>query len=124
MTEACVKSPDSLIISANGNPSNSWAKWKSKFEIYLQASGLDDKLPKQKVGLILHHIGEEGQDIFKNFTFLPERPNPNNVDENLPAEDKNDYATVMSKFDQFFTRRDPQLMIREKFWLNLKREPG
>ena len=60
--------------------------------------------------------------MYTNFEFLPRRPNPDGGDE-LGAENKNDYATVIDKFDAYFTRRDPQL-LREKFWLHLKREPG
>jgi len=29
----------------------------------------------------------------------------------------------MAKFDEYFQKRDPQLMLREKFWVHLKREP-
>ena len=39
-------------------------------------------------------------------------------------DDKNDFAIVVAKFDAYFTKRDPQLMLREKFWFNLRREPG
>ncbi|XP_048579732.1 uncharacterized protein LOC125561017 [Nematostella vectensis] len=31
---------------------------------------------------------------------------------------------VIEKFDQYFTKRDPQLMLREKFWFQLQREPN
>ena len=30
--------------------------------------------------------------------------------------------TVIGKLDTYFTRRDPQLMLREKFWLHLKKK--
>ena len=29
----------------------------------------------------------------------------------------------MAKFDEYFQKRDPQLMLREKFWVHLIREP-
>ena len=51
-------------------------------------------------------------------------PNLVEGEDPLPGEDRNDYATVVGKFDAYFTKRDPQLMLRERFWLHLKREPG
>ena len=39
-------------------------------------------------------------------------------------EDPNHYETVLEKYADYFGRRDPQLMLREKFWFHLKREPS
>ena len=36
----------------------------------------------------------------------------------------NPYETVLEKYADYFGRRDPQLMLREKFWFHLKREPS
>nr|XP_039271206.1 uncharacterized protein LOC120345729 [Styela clava] len=83
---------------------------------------MSEKPAKQKIGLLLNHIGDQGIDIFANFTFFAERPNPSGGDV-LPAEDRDDYETVIKKFDEYFTKRDPQLMLREKLWLKLNREP-
>ena len=41
----------------------------------------------------------------------------------LPAENPNNYVSVMAKFDEYFQKRNPQLMLGEKFWVYLKREP-
>ena len=76
------------------------------------------------MGLILNHIGEEGLDINDSFTFLPARPNPIQGQPALPMEDSNHYETVLEKYTDYFGRRDPQLMLREKFWFHLKREPS
>ena len=120
---ACsVRSPE-ILQTSGGNQAHSWDKWKNRFDIYLQATGYSEKPAAQKVGLLLNHIGDHGIDIYTNFEFLPQRENPN-TDGNLPAENKLDYDTVLIKFDAYFTKRDPQLMLRERFWLHLKREPG
>ena len=71
-----------------------------------------------KVGLLLNHIGESCLEIY-----LPERDNPAGGEERFPAESCDNYVTVLAKFDQYFQKRDPQLMLREKFWLHLKQEP-
>lgn len=116
------KPPEPLEISM-GNPAHSWGKWKQKFEIYLKAIGASKKPDEMKVGLLLNHIGEPCLEIYSNFTYLPERDDPAGGEEKLPAEDSDNYATVVAKFDEYFQKRDPQLMLREKFWLHLKREP-
>lgn len=76
-----------------------------------------------KVGLLLNHIGEPCLEIYSNLTYLPERNDTAAGEDKLPAEDSDNYATVMEKVDEYFQKRDPQLMLREKFWLYLKREP-
>ena len=58
------------------------------------------------------------------FHHLPERPDPVGGEAPLPAENPDKYDTVIRKFDEYFTKRDPQLMLRAKFWLHLKREPA
>ena len=37
---------------------------------------------------------------------------------------KNDLNAVIAKYDHYFHKRDPQLMLREKYWCHLKCEPG
>lgn len=64
-------------------------------------------------------MGELCLEIYSNFIFLPER----DVLSKIPAENPDNYATVMAKFDEYFQKRDPQLMLGEKFWVHLKREP-
>ena len=39
-------------------------------------------------------------------------------------DNKNDFAIVVAKFDAYFSKRDPQLMLRDKVWFHLRREPG
>ena len=117
-----VKPPEALEIST-GNPAHSWGKWKQKFEIYLKATGASKKPDEMKVGLLLNHIGDPCLEIYSNFVYLPERDDPAGEKDKLPAENPDNYATAITKFDEFFQKRDPQLMLREKFWLHLKREP-
>ena len=107
---AFVKPPEEIQLST-GNPAHSWGKWKRRFEIYIQATGSSTQPGAQKVGLLLNHIGDAGIEIYANFTF----------DE---IDDKNYFAIVVATFDAYFTNRDPQLMLREKFWFHLRREPG
>ena len=77
-----------------------------------------------KVWLLLNHIGDEGIESFSNIAYLPEGPDPDDENRRLSAVSKDDYATVIRKFDEFFNWRDLQLMLREQCWLHLQREPS
>lgn len=124
MAEAVIaKTPDPLRC-IGVNQSAEWDRWKFRFDIFLQATGASVKPDLVKVGLLLNHVGDDGLEIFSNFKFLEARPDPDNEGHQLPAERKDDYTTVVRKFDEFFHRRDPQLMLREQFWYQLKREAG
>ena len=117
-----VRPPEALKLT-EGNPSATWQKWKVKFEIFLKATGSSAKDDPIKVGLLLNHIGDDGLEIYSNFEFLPARPDPINAGQNLAAESRDSYATLLGKFDAYFTQRDPRLMLREQFWYNLHRSP-
>ena len=95
------------VLELSGNPAYNWCKWKTKFEVFLQAAGLSGKPDEQKVGLLLTHMGDDGLDIYQSFVFLPERDNPSGGDK-LPAESNKCFKDVLAKFDAHFTRRDPQ----------------
>lgn len=45
------------------------------------------------------------------FTFLPQRVDPAGREDKLLAENPDNYATVMAKFNEYFQKRDPQLML-------------
>jgi hypothetical protein len=75
---------------------------------FLQATGASTKPDVVKVGLLLNHIGDDGLEIFSNFKFLEACPDPDDEEYQLPAEKKDDFASVIRKFDEFFHRRDPQ----------------
>ena len=118
-----VKPPEPLEIST-GNPAHSSGKWKQKFEIYLKATAASKKPDEMKVGLLLNHIGDSCLEIYSNFVYLPEHDDPAGGEAKLPAENPDNYATLLAKFEAYFQKQDPQLMLREKFWLHLQREPA
>jgi len=67
-----------------------------------------------KVGLLLSHIGESCLEVYSNFVYLLERDDPAEGKDKLPAENPDNYTTVIAKFDEYFQKRDSQL-VREKF---------
>ena len=123
MMAATVKPPEILKLD-RANPSHSWSIWKRGFEIYLRATGSSTEADERKVGLLLNHIGEEGLDIYDSFVFLPAAPNPIQGQPPRAAEDPNHYVTVVQKYNEYFGKRDPQLLLREQFWFHLKRGPS
>ena len=92
-------------------------EWKQKFEIYLMTIGATKKLDEMKVELLLNHISESCLEIFS-----PKHDDPSKGEGKLAAENPDNYATTMAKFNEYFRKRDPQLMLREKFGVHLKRE--
>lgn len=118
-----VKPPEPLALEmSTENPAHSWGKWKQKFEIYPKATGASKKPDEMKVGLLLNQIGDRCLEIFANFVYVPERDHPVGGKDKLPAENTENIATTVTKFDESFRKRNPQLMLREKFWLHLQRE--
>ena len=95
-----------------------------KFEIYHKATGASKKPDEMKEGLLLNHIGDSCLEIYSNFVYLPERDDPVGGKAKLPAENLDNYTNVLAKFVAYFQNRDPELMLREKFWLHLRREPA
>ena len=67
-----LKASESLMFSGNANLFEDYRRWQQKFDYYLLASGKNDKDWKVKVAVFLTCIGDEGMDIFNNFTWVNE----------------------------------------------------
>ena len=102
--------PVPLAISM-GNLTHLLGKWKQQFAIYRKGIGATKK------------PDEPCLESYSNFIFLPECDDPTGGEDKLPAENSDNYATIMAKFDEYFQKREPQLMLCQKFWVHLKREP-
>ncbi|UYV72008.1 hypothetical protein LAZ67_9001538 [Cordylochernes scorpioides] len=81
-----LKSPKELEIL--GNLSENWKRFKQRFEIYLEASGLNEKKDKTKTAIFLNMAGENAIDIYNNFKFENE-------------EDKYNLDIVLKKFEDY-----------------------
>ena len=100
------------------NVSAAWKKWRQRFDLFLLASGNSTKTANIKVAILLTILGERGVDIYNNLTFKP----ATSADAN-DAEDKDDIATVLTKFEEFCNKRDPVMALRSQFW-SYKRPDG
>ena len=96
-----IKTPEPLEVGHN--MASSWKRFKDRLEIYIIAIGYEDKSAKEKTGLLLNMIGEEGYDLFKSFDFAG-------------GEDKWDYPTVMAKFESTCNPRKDTFKPREELW--------
>ena len=97
------KAPESLVFSGNANLSDDYRKWQQKFDYYLLASGKSEKDGNVKVAVFLTCIGDEGIDIFNNFTWENE-------------EDQHDISIVCGKFKEYCEPRKNTVIERYKFW--------
>ena len=59
--------PDTL--SLEGNLAENWRRWKQQFDIYLVASGKNDKSDEVKAATFLHLAGPEALELFNTFAF-------------------------------------------------------
>jgi hypothetical protein len=81
-----VNKPTTLKIKGNINVS--WSKWYQSFETYLSAADLDEAPDKRKIALLINLIGEDGLEIFNNFTWAD-------------ADDKKKFNLVVKKFEEY-----------------------
>ncbi|UYV80099.1 hypothetical protein LAZ67_18001683 [Cordylochernes scorpioides] len=65
-----LESPKELEIL--GNLSENWKRFKQRFEIFLEASGLNEKTDRTKTAIFLNIAGENAIDIYDNFKFEKE----------------------------------------------------
>ncbi|XP_074040871.1 uncharacterized protein [Leptinotarsa decemlineata] len=66
MTEGFNKPP---LLKLKGNAGTEWPKWKSCFEIYLSAAGLDGATDKRKINILLNLIGEDAIEVKQTFEY-------------------------------------------------------
>ena len=56
-------------MTFTGNISESWKKWKQRWNLYSRASGVNGKEEEIQSAILLHVIGEEGVEIYNTFEF-------------------------------------------------------
>ena len=61
------KPPEPLNLE--GNLSENWRRWKQRFELYLEASGISDKEDNTKAATLLHVAGAEALEVYNTSTW-------------------------------------------------------
>lgn len=78
-----------------------WPRWIRRFERFRKASGLASRGREAQVNTLIYTMGDQADDILHSFT--------------LSEEDRKDYATVKTKFDNNFVQRRNVIFERAKF---------
>ncbi|XP_075733513.1 uncharacterized protein LOC142775690 isoform X1 [Rhipicephalus microplus] len=91
-------------LNTTGEASKNWQTFKQRFELFLAASEPSDKQRSvsSKTALLLSVAGEDAIEIFNTLSFTE-------------GEDKADYATVIKKFDEYFTLQTNEVHERYVF---------
>lgn len=85
------------------NLDEAWKKWKSRFTIYLHATGLDNATNIRKVCLLLHTMGPGVNEIFDSFEV---------------AVEEIQYADLVKKFDTYFLPKKNLAMDRYRLFMH------
>ena len=84
-----LKPPNEL--SFDGNLTENWKKWLQSFELFLIASGIDEKDEKVQCATFLHVAGENARTVYNSFTF--------------EDAEKDKIEPLKKKFGDYFTPR-------------------
>ena len=84
MAEIRLQAPDPF----NFKTPDKWPKWRKRFEQFRVASALDRGAAAKQVNTLLYCMGEESEALLDSM--------------NVTDEEKQDYAVVLTKFDDFF----------------------
>ncbi len=80
-------SPPNPFLAHPGEPTVPWEQWKTSFETYLLAMGLDGVPTKRKMAILLHCLGAEGQRVFRTLG------------------DADNYAAAITLLDRHFEKK-------------------
>lgn len=105
--ETILTPPSSLLFE--GNIAANWKKWKQKFFLYLEATGLDTKPESRQVALLLHIIGEKAIEKFNTFS--------------LSKTDSRKPQSVMQAFEQYCIPKANESVDRHIFFSRIQ-QPG
>ena len=90
--------PPPAALSLTGVVAQNFKQFKQAFNIYMIATGLDKKDKKIQANILLHVIGPDAVKVYNGFTWaIAQGVNP--------AEDKEDPAQILQKFEDYCTPR-------------------
>ena len=78
-----------------------WPRWQKRFEQFRVASGLKGDPSEKQVSTLLYCLGEEAENVLAST--------------NITDKEKNDYDTVLLKFNSFFKIRKNVIFERARF---------
>ena len=103
--------PPGPIAFDSSNLDEAWRSWEQQFRTFFTACELTNKPKEVQVAILLHTAGPEAQEVFNQFVFRPAGP-----ENNPPAEDNDDWQTVVDKFRHYCKPRKNTVYERHCFW--------
>lgn len=80
---------------------DTWIKWKRRFELFQEASGLSGAAETRQVSTLLYTMGENADNVLTST--------------GISDDDRKKYKSVIEKFDRFFQVRRNVIFERAKF---------
>ena len=96
-------SPPTALKLDGSNLEQAWQFWTQKFDLYMTASGADEKPEATQLAIFLHLIGDEALQVYNTFTFEA-------------AADRNKLQVVRQKFAEYCQPRRNIVYERYQFW--------
>ena len=100
--EFAIKPPDAFVFDGP-DVSQRWTRWAKQFETFYTAAELSGKDKKVQIAILLNAAGAEAQEVHDQFTWAL-------------TEDKEDYQTVLKKFDSYCRPRKNLVYERYCFY--------
>lgn len=104
-----LKPPEEL--SLEGDVRENFKRWKQKFEIYMEATGIkanEDMSAETKVAILLHVIGSETLEIYNTLE--------------VTEEVRKDWTRVITELENYFMPRTNETVIRHMFNMRIQKQ--
>ncbi|CAB4039220.1 Retrovirus-related Pol poly [Paramuricea clavata] len=101
--------PSSLDLT-DRNVAHSFKKWKRQLQVYMEASGNNNKPKQRQTAVILHCAGPQVLEVYDHFEFEGEN-------------DKNDPVKVLEKLEEYCNPRQNEVLQSFRFWQVPFQEP-
>ena len=89
-------------LSFEGNTSENWRRFNKQFQIYLIASGCEEKDDSIKIAILLNFAGGDAIEVFNTFEFS--------------EGDEKKLERVIERFEQYCNPRENVVFERYQFW--------
>ena len=112
MAESVFKPPSTLDLNSVNlaDSFKNFKKWRRQLEVYLKASGADEKPDDVRSAIILHCAGPAMIEVFDHFTFAK-------------PEDKCKPRIILEKMEDYCSPRKNVVLNTFRFWMAPSIEP-
>jgi hypothetical protein len=112
--------PPAPLQLSGGNLAENWKRFRQKFDVYMAATGGDQKEDRVKTSILLHVIGEEAVEVYNTFTWdVLDNANP----PVLIPDQEHKLAIVLRKFEEYCLPKQ-NLVFEMHRLVTCKQQPG